>query len=97
MVNAKMAGGLGYTVSAQPDAAGITIRVSGIPTETSFAADVTITIPAGKLVSPDGAPIGDIAVTGTVKYNIGQAAVGGGSSVGTPASEMILVAGTPTP
>jgi uncharacterized repeat protein (TIGR02543 family) len=78
--------GLIYTAAAQPDATSITITVSGIPAEESFAAGVTITIPADKLVSPNGELIGNLAVTGTVSYIIGQ-------SAGTPPSEVIQITG----
>jgi len=50
------------------------IAVSGIPTATSSASDVAITIPAGVLAGPNGSVITwDVDVTGAVNYSISQA------------------------
>jgi uncharacterized repeat protein (TIGR02543 family) len=65
--------GLTYTAAAPANADSIKITVAGTPTVVSSASGVTITIPSGVLADPNGAAVTwDIAVTGTVNYDISQ-------------------------
>ena len=73
--NPKVAG-LNYNASASTTSA-ITITITGIPTATSSASNVAITIPAGHVKDAYGtATTTPLSVSGNITYNIDEAAAG---------------------